>query len=124
MKAGTHGFPSTIVDDPVLDIVMGESDTFEHAEDRRLLYVALTRARRGVLLIASASRPSPFVTELLEATESAGGGRLVVQVDALGKLIAEPARSPGLPTVPVGDTRTPNERLRVVLAGLQPVPSL
>ncbi|MCO8127794.1 UvrD-helicase domain-containing protein [Acidimicrobiia bacterium EGI L10123] len=83
MKSGTYGFPSTIADDPVLDLVMGEPDTFEHAEERRLLYVALTRARRGVHLVASPSRPSPFVTELLDEGSS-GDGRLVVEVDGHG----------------------------------------
>lgn len=83
MKSGTYGFPSTIADDPVLDLVMGEPDTFEHAEERRLLYVALTRARRGVHLVASPSRPSPFVTELLDRGSSSDGW-LVVQVDLFG----------------------------------------
>lgn len=87
MKSGTYGFPSTIADDPVLDLVMGEPDTFEHAEERRLLYVALTRARRAVHLIASPSRPSPFVTELIDERSSSDGW-LVVQVDLFGNLAA------------------------------------
>jgi hypothetical protein len=41
-------------------------ETFPHAEERRLLYVALTRARRAVVLIAPPRRPSPFAVELLK----------------------------------------------------------
>jgi DNA helicase-4 len=66
MTAGTHGFPSTIADDPVLDLAMPAPETFPHAEERRLFYVALTRARRAVLLISHPQRISPFVIELLK----------------------------------------------------------
>ena len=45
MVSGMYGFPSEVVDDPVLGIVMSESDRFPHGEERRLFYVALTRAR-------------------------------------------------------------------------------
>ena len=38
------GIPSEIVDDPVLEMVMPEPETYDHAEERRLFYVALTRA--------------------------------------------------------------------------------
>lgn len=65
MSAGTFGFPSQIVDDPVLSLAMAQADAYPHAEERRLFYVALTRARRGVHLIAPSASPSPFVTELL-----------------------------------------------------------
>ena len=90
MKSGTYGFPSTIADDPVLDLVMGEPDTYAHAEERRLLYVAMTRARRGVHLVASPSHPSPFATELFELDDSddSDDGRLVVQVDKCGNPVS------------------------------------
>ena len=42
----------------------GEPHPF--AEERRLFYVALTRARKGVYLITGAARPSPFVRELVK----------------------------------------------------------
>lgn len=65
MSTGAYGFPSRIADDPVLAIAMADGDTYPHAEERRLFYVALTRARRGVLLICPEHAPSPFVTELV-----------------------------------------------------------
>ncbi|RYB91852.1 DNA helicase UvrD [Nocardioides oleivorans] len=58
-------FPSTKEDDPLLRLALPEGDDFPHAEERRLFYVALTRARETVLLIARTGRESEFVTELL-----------------------------------------------------------
>ena len=62
---GTYGFPSQIQDDPLLELVMAEPDAFPHAEERRLFYVALTRARRQVTLFTVAGQESPFVVELI-----------------------------------------------------------
>lgn len=66
LATGTYGFPSAITDDPILDLAMPAPEEFEHAEERRLFYVALTRARRGVALIAPPHQMSPFVIELLQ----------------------------------------------------------
>ena len=60
------GFPSEIVDDPLLDLVLPKPEKFEHAEERRLFYVALTRARHTVTILADRDRPSVFVRELIE----------------------------------------------------------
>jgi DNA helicase-2/ATP-dependent DNA helicase PcrA len=35
-------------------------------EERRILHVAITRAREQVLVLTDAARPSPFVAELVE----------------------------------------------------------
>ena len=66
LTTGTYGFPSDIADDPVLALAMPTPDTFEYAEERRLFYVALTRARREVALIAPTQRVSPFAAELMQ----------------------------------------------------------
>lgn len=66
MTTGTYGFPSNITDDPVLDLAMPAPDSFAHAEERRLFYVAMTRARRGVTLITPPQRMSSFIVELLD----------------------------------------------------------
>ena len=66
MVSGTYGFPSEIVDDPVMDLVMATPDDYPHAEERRLFYVALTRARRSVTLITVQGQESPFITELIK----------------------------------------------------------
>lgn len=81
LAAGTYGFPSNIADDPVLDLAMSDPDDYPHAEERRLLYVALTRARRHVTLIAQEGRESPFFVELIE-------GKHIEVVDDDGDAVA------------------------------------
>jgi DNA helicase-4 len=62
----TLGFPSRVVDDPVLQLAMPGGDGFEFAEERRLFYVALTRARQTVTLVTVARKESAFVFELVK----------------------------------------------------------
>lgn len=57
------GFPNKIADDPILELVLSSSDTFLYGEERRLLYVALTRTRNSVHLIAEKSKASEFAHE-------------------------------------------------------------
>lgn len=59
------GFPSEIEDDPILQLAMSHEDDFEHAEERRLFYVALTRARQGVVVLTLDGKESAFVAELV-----------------------------------------------------------
>lgn len=66
LNSGRHGFPCEISDDPLLDLVIPENETFPHAEERRLLYVALTRARRAVYGFYNPAEPSCFIKELSE----------------------------------------------------------
>lgn len=61
----TYGFPSAVVDDPVLALAMPRPDDFPDAEERRLFYVAVTRARQRVILLTQNENPSPFIFELL-----------------------------------------------------------
>ena len=65
LDAGRYGFPSEIEDDPVLSLAMSEPETYEDAEERRLLYVAMTRARRQVFLVSKRNHESRFAVELL-----------------------------------------------------------
>ena len=72
LNDSTYGFPSKVEDDPVLELVLpslGERG-FPHAEERRLFYVAATRARHGVYLVADNRHPSPFVREILSLGHS------------------------------------------------------
>ena len=64
--SGMYGFPSEMADDPVLDLVLAAPEGHPNAEERRLLYVAITRARRQAFLLADGDSPSPFVNELIE----------------------------------------------------------
>jgi DNA helicase-4 len=61
---GTKGLPSKIEDDSTLWIAMPDGETFNHAEERRLFYVALTRAKRMVFIYTDAYRRSEFIAEL------------------------------------------------------------
>ena len=65
LTTGGYGFPSDIADDPGLDLAM-PARKLPPAEERRLFYVALTRARREVTLITSPGAVSRFVVELLD----------------------------------------------------------
>jgi DNA helicase-4 len=66
VTAETLGFPSKIADDPVLQLAMPSAETFEFAEERRLFYVALTRARSSVTLITVRHMESSFISELVK----------------------------------------------------------
>jgi DNA helicase-4 len=45
---------------------VSEREPFLNAEERRLLYVAMTRARREVLLLTVVGKESPFAIELIK----------------------------------------------------------
>ncbi|WP_312329022.1 UvrD-helicase domain-containing protein [Stenotrophomonas sp.] len=60
-----RSFPSARADDPVLGLAMPHADTFPLSEERRLFYVALTRARRSVAMFTVQGKRSPFLNELV-----------------------------------------------------------
>ena len=59
-----NGFPNKIEDDSVLLPLLGAGSNFEYAEERRLFYVALTRTRSIVYLLADIFNPSCFIKEI------------------------------------------------------------
>lgn len=65
MTSEALGFPSKVADDPVLQLAMPSGDDYQFSEERRLFYVALTRARRTVTLITIERKESQFVAELV-----------------------------------------------------------
>lgn len=62
---GAYGFPSLIEDDPILDFVLSKSEQYPFAEERRLFYVAMTRAKKKMYVLYDQKRPSPFISEFL-----------------------------------------------------------
>ncbi len=85
MRSGENGFPSEATDDPLLDLVLAVPEAFPFAEERRLFYVALTRARHRVHIVADPTLPSTFVTEIQ---------RFGLDVDERGGAIPTPVSCP------------------------------
>ena len=67
--SGIFGFPAIQEEDPILNLVLasaGPEDLLMYGEERRLFYVAMTRARDEVHVISDVPQPSIFVDEVLE----------------------------------------------------------
>ena len=64
MESGQFGFPSEKPVFPLTQLLQPSSETYAHAEERRLFYVALTRAKQAVYLCCHRDKPSSFITEL------------------------------------------------------------
>ncbi len=60
-----YGFPNRLSDDPILSPLLTESDDFQYDEERRLFYVALTRTKNSVYLMAPVYNQSVFCDELV-----------------------------------------------------------
>ena len=60
LRDARNGFPSRIEDDPLLDLVLPPvmERSYPLADERRLFYVAMTRARIGVYLATDQEQPS------------------------------------------------------------------
>lgn len=63
-NSGHHGIPSTRDNDPVAEVLLARLDDYPHAEERRLFYVAITRAKEKTFLVSDPYRISPFVFEI------------------------------------------------------------
>lgn len=62
---GVRSFPAEEQDEKVVEALLPTTDTYPYSEERRLFYVALTRARKHTYLFALDKQPSSFVEELL-----------------------------------------------------------
>ncbi|MCL1895898.1 MAG: UvrD-helicase domain-containing protein [Clostridiales bacterium] len=65
MFESKFGFPCQIEDDPIMKLVRVEDMSLPFAEERRLFYVALTRTKNRVYILAPQNRPSRFLIELV-----------------------------------------------------------
>ncbi|BAJ02090.1 UvrD-helicase domain-containing protein [Shewanella violacea] len=59
-----YGFPSKIASDPILEALLPKLDKYAYTEERRLFYVALSRAKQTVFVQAELGKESVFVKEL------------------------------------------------------------
>jgi DNA helicase-4 len=64
IEAGKYGFPGYIENDPIMNLVRPGEQDFKNAEERRVLYVALTRAKQKIILCSNSYFPSEFIDEL------------------------------------------------------------
>ena len=63
-KSSRMGFPSKIQDAKILELLLDNCDSFPDAEERRLFYVALTRAKKKAYLVTVENQESSFVKDL------------------------------------------------------------
>lgn len=63
-KKSRIGFPSKIQDAKILELLLENSENYPFAEERRLYYVALTRAKEKVFILTVNKQESEFVKEL------------------------------------------------------------
>lgn len=84
---GKYGFPTEIVDDPLLELVLAQQNAYPNAEERRLFYVALTRSKIKTFVITDDVQRSVFIDEL-EGNEYAG---LVIPSGARRRTVSCPA---------------------------------
>ena len=80
IEGGRFGVPSEIETDPIMELLLPQDESFKDAEERRLFYVALTRAKRHAFILGNWSMPSRFTKELLLEQEQYG----ILAVDVSG----------------------------------------
>lgn len=64
-EQGKLGFPSDSQDNLLVDTLLPKQDSFTHSQERRLLYVGITRAKHKSYLIADPYACSAFIKELI-----------------------------------------------------------
>ncbi|WP_455811505.1 UvrD-helicase domain-containing protein [Pseudomonas graminis] len=92
-------FPSTRENDELIDLLLPEHEDYLFAEERRLMYVAITRARHYVFMVFDSQNASTFALEI-----AGMGSRFIAHHEALelgqwsctgcntGKLVAKTSR--------------------------------
>jgi len=65
LQNGKHGFPAEKNTPAIVDALLPPMESFPHAEERRLFYVALTRAKHKVYIIVDMANTSRFIPELI-----------------------------------------------------------
>lgn len=115
--ANRGAWPNERTGDSLLEVSMPSDEGFTDAEERRLFYVALTRARRSLTIVAVRDQLSPFVVELIAAGHVADPAGETVTVDVcptcgVGQLITFQGRHGpyrGCNRFPACDGRAPSE---------------
>ena len=69
------GFPNKIENNKVFKHIIKEKDTYPYEEERRLMYVALTRTKNKIYLLVPKSNQSEFIKEL----KKIGKGKIIIK---------------------------------------------
>ena len=64
VESGKYGFPGSMENDPIMNLVRADEQEFANAEERRVFYVALTRAKQKIFICTNSYFPSTFIEEL------------------------------------------------------------
>ena len=89
---GPYGFPDKRREPPMISLLLSDSGT-KTDEERRLFYVAMTRAKRAAYVMTLRGLESEFVRELSAFTNSGGevcpvcGGTLVLRKGPYGRFM-------------------------------------
>lgn len=65
MENDIMGFPSKLQSPDIINLIYQENEIIKYEEERRLFYVALTRSKNYVYLLANEKRTSYFIKELI-----------------------------------------------------------
>ncbi len=63
-QAGQFGLPSDKQSHPLIHAMRQDDEEYPHAQERRVFYVAISRARQHVYLMCSETYPSAFIEEI------------------------------------------------------------
>ena len=66
MDSGMRGFPNHGGEDPLISVFLPPGDGYANSEERRVMYVAMTRAREKIFLVNQSVQPSSFTVEAKE----------------------------------------------------------
>ena len=72
MNTGEMGMPATRKSGAVVEALLTKLDGYPFAEERRLFYVAITRAREKTIIVAEMQKVSGFVFEVSPRLKGAG----------------------------------------------------
>ena len=68
------GFPNVLDDSPLLPLLLESKEDYLFAEERRLFYVAMTRAKKGTFLVLKSGDVSDFVIEIISKKKRKNNG--------------------------------------------------
>ena len=72
MDSGMRGFPGYGEEDPLFSVFLPPGDGYANSEERRVMYVAMTRARERIFLVSQSVQPSSFTGEVKEICRRLG----------------------------------------------------